>query len=162
MTGREKGLKTNCKLLVLLLDTGIGVNVIDIVGEEGISRILRDNAKRNDDSKPPAVALGSQEVDVTRATVGLGLHDDGLLDLAILELHGGVVDVPTAMVLGENLEGLLGLVLADEEARRFRDPPDAEKLNDGRDGLNEGDRPPAPVIVDLRSTPADDGNDWLI
>ena len=43
------------------------------------------------------------------------------------------------MVFGEDGEGLVGFILADEETRGLGDPPHAAQLNDGRDGLDKRD-----------------------
>jgi hypothetical protein len=62
------------------------------------------------------------------------------------------------MVLGKDCKSLLGLVLVDEESRRLRDPPDAAELDDGWNGLDEGDGSPRPIAVNRGSAPTDNGN----
>lgn len=54
--------------------------------------------------------------------VGGLFHLDRLGDLAVLEFDGWVVHVSVGMVFGQNLQGLVGLVGGDEEARRLGDP----------------------------------------
>ena len=100
----------------MLLDTSTFVNDIHVVGEDSVTRVLRDDTKGDDDSKTPHVTPGLEEVNVTSglgSVVGL----DCLLDLAVLELNCGVVLVTAGMVLGQNTEGLLGSVLVDKETR---------------------------------------------
>lgn len=66
------------------------------------------------------------------------------------------------MVLGNHVEGFLRLVLVDEESGRFGNPPDADELDDGRDGLDEGDGAPGPVVGDGGGAPADDGDNCAL
>jgi len=155
----EEGKNTYSKLLVLLTDTSVGVDVINVVGEQSVTGVLRNDTEGDDNGKSPPVTLGAEEVHVAGALVGLGLHDDGLLDLTELELDGSVGRVATTVMLDEDIKGLIGLVLADEVTGGLGNPPDTAELEDGGEGLDEGDGPPAPVAVDLGGAPADDGDD---
>lgn len=157
-TGKGIG-KTYSKLLVLVLDTGTLVDDINVVGKQGVARVLRDDTQGDDDGESPAVATGSEKVHVRGGSLGRAVGLDGLLDLTVLELDSGVVNVAAGVVLGEDLEGLLRLVLMDEISRRLGNPPNTTELDDGGDGLDEGDRSPGPLAVDGCSTPADDGDD---
>jgi hypothetical protein len=125
----------------LLLDTSTFVNDVHVVGENSVTRVLRDDTKGDNDSKTPHVTPGLEEVNVA-SRLGSAVGLDCLLDLAVLELNCGVVLVTTGMVLGQDTESLLRSVLVDKETRRLRNPPDTAKLDDGRDGLDEGDGSP--------------------
>lgn len=151
---------TYSKLLVLLGNTGTLVDNVHVVGQNGVTRVLGDDTERNDDGESPAVALGEQEVDITGLLLDCLVGVDGLLDLAVLELDGGIVDIAAGVVLGKNGKGLLGLVLADQVTGGLRDEPDTAELDEGRNGLDEGDGSPRPVAVDGGGTPTNDGNDY--
>lgn len=98
--------ETYGKLLVLLLDSSTLVNDIHVVGEESVTRVLRNDTEGDDDSKAPPVTACLEEIDVSgRCDRFVGL--DSLLDFTVLELNCGVVHVTTSMVLGKNLESLL-------------------------------------------------------
>lgn len=150
---------TYSKLLVLLLNTGIRVDVVDVVGEKSISGILRDDTQGDNNSKSPSVTLGAQEIKIAGVAVGLGLHKDSLLDFTELKLDSRIASITTSMVSHEDVEGLIRLILADEETRGFGNPPDTTELENGREGLDKSNRPPAPVVGNLGSAPADDGDD---
>lgn len=77
----------------------------------------------------------------------LQLHLDGVANLSELVLDRRVVTVAIAVVLGEDVEGLVELVVGDEETRRLGHPPDEGDLDDGRAGLDEGRDSPRPVVV---------------
>jgi hypothetical protein len=146
------------KLGVLIGDTSALVDGVHVVGEKSVTRILRDDTERDDDSQPPAVALSAEEVQVARGSVGVLLDLDGLLDLAELELHSSVADVAAGVPLGENLQSLFVPVLVYEITRGLGNPPDKDELSDRGHNLNEGDGPPRPFAVDVGSAPADAGN----
>ena len=63
-------------------------------------------------------------------------------------------------MLNEDFESLLGFVLGNEETRRLGEPPDAAKLEDGRNDLNECDGSPTPVVSDGRGSPTDDRDNY--
>lgn len=108
---------TYAKLLVLVLDTSTFVDDVNVVGEECISRVLRNDTQRNNNGKPPSVAFGLEKVQITGASLGVTICLDGLLDLAILELHGWVVHVAAAVVPRQNIQGFFRFVLVDEKTR---------------------------------------------
>lgn len=147
------------ELLVLLGDTRTLVDDVHVVGEEGVTRVLRDDTEGDDDGQTPQVALGPEEVEVRGGAVAVAVGLDGLLDLAVLELDEGVVLVAATVVLGQHGKSLLRLVLVDEETRGLGDPPDTDELHHGGDGLDEGDGPPGPVAADGGGSPADAGHD---
>lgn len=127
------------QLGVLVLDTGTFVDDVDVVGQDGVARVLGDDTERDDDCQSPAVALGAEKVHVCGGLVGVLLGVDDISDLAVLELDGGVVGVAASVPLGEDVQGLFVTVLVDQVTGRLGDPPDAEKLDDRRRNLEEGD-----------------------
>lgn len=149
----------NTELLVLASDSGSLVDGAHVLGEQSVTRVLGDNAERDDDGQPPAVALGAEEIEVGRGLVGVLLDLDGLLDLAELELDSSVVGVATGVPLGKNRKSLLLPILVDEVTGGLRDPPDEDELDDRGHDLDESDGPPRPVAVDGSSAPADARND---
>lgn len=151
---------TYTELLVLISDTGTLVDDIHVVGEESVTRVLGDDAQTDDDGKSPQVSSCLDKVEIAG---GLSYHLivlNGLLDLSILELNSRVVLVATCMVLGKGRKSLFGLIFIDEESRRLGDEPDAAKLDDGRDSLEEGDGSPRPVVVDVGSSPTDTSDNY--
>lgn len=153
---------TYTELLVLVLDTSAFVDYVNVVGEESISRVLRNDAERYDDSKPPSVSLGSDKVEVARAGLRVAIRLDCLFDLSVLELDGRVVHITPSMMLRQNCKSFLGLVFVYEETRRLGNPPDADELDERGEALKHSDGAPRPVVVDSRGTPADDGNDCSV
>jgi hypothetical protein len=110
------------QLLVLAGDAGALVDGVHVVGEQRVTRVLRDDAQRDDDGQPPQVALGLEKVQVAALLAGLLLQADRLADLAVLELHRRVVDVAAAVVLGQNVQGLLVAFLGDQVTGGLGDP----------------------------------------
>jgi len=103
------------ELLASASNASTGVDEVGVVREESIARVLRNNTKTDQNSQPPSVTACLEEVKVAGALLGLLLHTHGLTDLSVFVLHGGVVGVAGCMVVGEEVEGLLVAVLADEE-----------------------------------------------
>jgi hypothetical protein len=132
----------DAELGVLVGDAGALVDGVHVVGEQSVTRVLRDDTERDDDGQPPAVALGAEEVEVAGGLVGILLDADGLPDLAVLELDCGVVLVAATVPLGEHGQGLLVPVLVDQVTGGFGNPPDEGKLDDRGDDLDEGDGSP--------------------
>lgn len=153
----EFSASTYPEFLVLVRDAGSDVDGVHVVREEGIAAVLRNDAERDQDGEAPAIAAGADEVKVAGRMGQLLLDAHRLLDLAELELHGGVVTVAAAVVLGEDVQRLLVPVLHHQVPRRLRDPPDEHDLDYGRQDLQECDRPPRPVVRELRRAPADPG-----
>ncbi len=121
---------------------GAGVDGVDVVGEEGVAGILRDDAERHQDGQAPAVAAGLEEVDVAGGVLDVLLGVDGLADLAELELDRGVVLVATGVVAGQGVERLVGAVLGHQPAGRLGDPVDEGQLYERGHDLDERDGPP--------------------
>lgn len=149
---------TYTEFLVLVLDASAFVDDVNVVGKKSISRVLRNDAERDDNSKPPSVSLGSDKVEVARAGLRVAIRLDSLFNLSVLELHSRVVHIATSMMLRQNCKSFLGLVFIYEETRRLGNPPDADELDERRETLKYSDGAPRPVVVDSRGAPADDGN----
>lgn len=150
------------QLLVLARDPGAAVDGVHVVGEERVARVLRDDPQRDQDRQPPAVAPGAEEVQVRRGAVRVAVHLDRLLDLLVLELDDGVVDVAAGVVPGEHDEGLVVAVHVDEVARGLGQPVDEGQLDYRGDDLDEGYGAPGPVVVDVGCAPADRGHDFVV
>jgi len=147
------------ELRVLVGDTGTDVDGVHVVGQNGVTGVLRDDTERDDDGEPPAVTLGAEEVGIAGGLVRVLLDADGLLDLLELELDGGVVGITASVPLGKHVEGLLMAVLVDQVTRGLGDEPDESDLDQRRDDLDEGDGPPRPVALDVGSAPSDAGHE---
>lgn len=132
---------------LLAFETGGVVELRGIVGDDGVSRPLGEETEGEEDGKTIAVATGLEEVEVAGVLVVLVLHADGLLDLAELELNERVVLVAVGVVLGEDVEGLLVLLLGDEVTGGLGDPVDEDELDDRGEGLDEGGDTPRPLVV---------------
>ena len=147
-------------LLGLILDTRVLVDDVGVVAEQSITGILGDNAKRDENHQTVTIATGLEEVEVAAVLLCLVLHGNGLLDLAIFELHRGVVAIAVGMVLGEDVQGLFGALLGHEPTGRLGNPPEEGKLDDGGDALDKGDGPPGPVGVDIDGAEGNERDDW--
>lgn len=99
------------ELLVLVMDTGAFVNNIDIVGENGVARVLGNDTEGDDDGQTPAVALRLEEIAVSDGTVSQLVEAHGLLDLLELVLHCCVILVAPCVVGSEHLKCLIGAIL---------------------------------------------------
>lgn len=124
--------ETYTELGVRVLYTSLVIQRAGEVGNDGVSRPLREETEGQEDSQPVPVSLRLEEVDVAAVSLGFHLEPDGLLDLAVLELDGRVLVVAVGVVLGEHLERLVVLVLGHEESGRLGHPPDEDDLDDGR------------------------------
>lgn len=141
LAGRETELRSR------IIDTGGFVKHAGVVGDDGIARPLREDAERDEDDEAVPVTLGLEEVEVAAGLGGLVLEADRLLDLAELELDGGVVHVAVGVVLGEDVQRLVVLILGHQVAGRLRHPEDEGELDDGGDRLEQGRNAPRPVAV---------------
>lgn len=88
-------------LLGLLSDTHAVVDQTSVVAEQGITTVLRDNSKGNQESQTIAVAPGSHEIQVTAVLLVSHLQADGLLDFAVLELHSSIVLITVTVVVSQ-------------------------------------------------------------
>jgi hypothetical protein len=119
----ENGLASGkSQLLVLRVDTGVFVDSVNVVGENGVTRILGNDTKRDNDTETPQIALGAEEVQIGARPTERLLDSDGFLDFTVLELDGGVVRVAASMPFGQNGQRLFISVLVNEVTGRLRDP----------------------------------------
>lgn len=119
----------NTSLLGLLLDTGALIDEIGVVTDQGITRVLGDDTKRDKDHEAVTVATSFQKVEIAAVGLCLVLHGNSVLHLVILELDSGIIAVTIGMVLSENVESLLGTLLGYKPAGRLRDPIYANNLD---------------------------------
>ena len=152
-TGRES------KLLVLVLDTGTCVDKVDVVGEQSVTGVLRDNTEGDENSEPPSVTLGPDEVQVARVRLSILLHSDGLPHLLVGELDSRVVAVALSVVIGKHRFGLLVALLGDEPTWGFGDPPDEAELECGWQTLEQSDGPPRPLVGNVGCSPANESDE---
>jgi len=136
-------------------DTGCLVDLVGVVGEEGVAGPLREETEGDDEHESVPVALGLEEIEVGGALLSVEFEADGLLDLLVLELDQRVVDVAVSVVLSENLKGLLGPLLGEQPTRRFGDPEDEHELDDGGESLDQSRDSPRPVVVNVLSAERD-------
>jgi hypothetical protein len=90
-----------------------------IVGDDGIAAVLGDDTDGYNNGKPPSVALGLKEVQVTGSVSNLSLYAESFPDFTVLELDSQVVLIAVGVVFGQGLEGLLVAVLGDQPSRRL-------------------------------------------
>jgi hypothetical protein len=128
------------------------VDISGVVGGETVARPLGEETERRKEHKPVPVALGLEEVEVGRSLLVLELEAESLLDLGVLELDGGVIDVAVGVVLSKHLKGFLVPLLGDQPTWGLWDEPDEGKLDDGRSSLGEGWDSPAPVAINALGT----------
>lgn len=93
------------------MDTGTLVNFADVIGEQSVSRILRDDTKGDNDRQTPAITLGPEEVRVFGGTISQLINAHSLLDLLELILDSCIVFITTCMVLGEYVKCLISPIL---------------------------------------------------
>ena len=154
LAGRE------AELLGGVGDAGAVVEQAGVVGDDGIARPLREDTEGEQDDEAVAVALGPEEVEVAAGLLVLKLEADRLLDLAELELDGGIVDVAVGVVLGKHVEGLLVPVLGHQVAGGLRDPVDEGQLDDGGKSLEQGRHAPRPVALGVVGAEGNPGDDY--
>jgi len=157
LAGRETELAGG----VLLVDTGRLVQKVGIVGDNGVTGPLGEEAEREKDGKAVAVALGLEEVGVAAVLAALKFHADSLLDFAVLELDGRVVPVAVGVVLGEDIKGLLVLILGNQETGGLGDPVDESELNERWESLQEGRNTPGPFVAHEIGSEGNPGDDYV-
>ncbi len=93
--------------------------------------------KRDPDEHTAAHAGGADHIEPALLAV-LQLECDGFLDLRHFRLHEFAVLISFRVVLDEDLEGLLVLVLGDEETWALRQEEDEGDLHARRSHLEQG------------------------
>lgn len=104
-------------LLVLARDTSTFVDEVDVVGEQRVTTVLRDDAKRNQDSQPPAVATSLDKVDIAGVLGCIYFHSDRLLHLLIFELNSGVIVITVRVVVSKHVQSVFVALLGDKPLR---------------------------------------------
>lgn len=120
---------------------------------------MGDDTKRDKEHETVTVATGFEKVKIAAICLCLVLHGNGVLHLVVLELDSGVIAVAIGMILGENVESLLGALLGYKPTGRLGDPPDANNLDEGGDALDEGDGPLGLVAMDVDGAKGNEGAD---
>jgi hypothetical protein len=128
--GQDGKTTVETKLSVGIGDTNALVDVGGVVRCKTVAGPLREQTERREEHKPVPVALGLEEVEVGGSLLVLELQAERLLDLGVLELDSGVVDVAVGVVFGEHVESLLVPLLGDQPTWRLRNEPDEHQLND--------------------------------
>ena len=127
--------------LVLGHDTHGLVEQTGVVGDNGVTGVLRDDTHCDKEQETVSVTTGAHEVKVG-ALLGGVFETEGLLDFLPFELDGDVVTVTVGVVLGENGESFLISLLGDQPTWRFWDPVDEGDLDERWDTLAESERSP--------------------
>ena len=126
----------------LVRNTSTLVDNVGVVADQSITRVLRDDTQRDQEHKTVTVTAGSEEIEVATSLLSLVLKSNGILDFLVLELHSLIVLVAVGVVLGKDVEGLFVTLVGHEPTGRFGDPPDEADLDQGWDGLDDGDGSP--------------------
>lgn len=150
---------TETELGSLVGDTGRVVELGGVVGDDSVTRPLGEDTEGDEDGESVAVALGAEEIGVAGVALGLVLETDGLLDLLVLELDGGVLVVAVGVVLGEHGKSLVVLVLGNEETGGLGDPVDEGKLDERGESLEKGGHTPRPLGGDVGGAEGEPGDD---
>lgn len=100
--------------MILASNSGTGVDQVDIVGEEGVTGVLGNDTKGDENGQPPSVTLGLQEVNVAGVGFGIGLHSDGFPHLGVFKVDGYVITVTLGMVVCKSVQRLLVAFLGDQ------------------------------------------------
>ena len=92
-------------------DSSRAVNDVGVIGDQRVSRPLRDQAEGDNDHKTVSISLRLEEVHVRGSLLVGEFQSNGLPDFGVLELHQWIVLVAIGMVLRKHMEGLLILLL---------------------------------------------------
>jgi len=105
-------------------------DLVQVVGNETVSRPLREDTNANNDPQAAKVTRGTEEVEPGSA-FGLSFELNGFLDFVEFEVDERVILFSSSVVLGENPSGLSLAAFADQPSRGFWDQPDEQDLDDG-------------------------------
>jgi hypothetical protein len=112
----------NTELLALRSDTSVCIDQIRVVRDDGVATVLGDDTDGYNNSKPPAITLGLEEVQVAGVSSNLLLYPESFSDFTVLKLDGQVVLVAVGVPFGQGLEGLVVAVLRDQPSGRLGHP----------------------------------------
>ena len=149
-----------------LLDVGrVGVadeleKIAEVVRDEGVARPLGEETKHGGDEHTAAHTSGLEEIG-PRPLAGLHLELDGGRHLGELGRHELVAAVTLAVVLLQNVAGLLCAVLGNEPAGRLGQEEDEADLEKRGANLKERGNAPRPIVGDVVGAEADGGGDNL-
>lgn len=140
---REKSLTTvERDFLVLVFDTHRPVDYAHVVGNESVTRVLRDDTERDEEHKTVSVATGAEEIGVGTGLLSQEFETESLLDFLVLKLDSGVLNISVGMVLSESGKCFLGTVVGDVPSWRFWDPVNKSELDGSWKDLEESDGSP--------------------
>lgn len=104
---------------MLPTDTSICVDQVRVVGDDGVTAVLGDDADGDNNGKPPAITSSLEEVHIVSGLVNLLLNPESLPDFAVFELDGKIVLVAIGVPLGQGLQRLVVAVLGDQPSGRL-------------------------------------------
>lgn len=133
-------------------------HLADVVGDEAVSRPLREETGRQQNEKPAAVSLGLDELEPSIGFVFL-LQSQGIANFDIFKLHHLIVGVAVGMHLHEDVHTLLFLAVGNVPSGRLRHEPDEKDLDQRRGGLHDSGDTPRPVVRDTVGAIGQPGSD---
>ena len=129
-------------LLVLVLDTHGLVDQVHVVGEESVTRVLRDDTERKEKHESVAITLGLEEINVASIGLDLELKAKSLLDFLVLKLDSCVVGISVGVEFSESSQCLVVALMGHVPSRRFWDPENECELDSCWNGLEKGKSSP--------------------
>jgi len=108
-----------------LVRTGDGcavINLVHIVGEESIAAILRDDAKRDEESQAISVASSPEKICIAAGLLKLELEKKSFPNLLILKANSWIIFVSISMVVGEDCFGIFISFLGHKPTRALWNP----------------------------------------
>ena len=139
------------------LQAGILENLREVVRDKLVTGGLREES--GTEAQRDSLEVGDRREELLPGHVVLSLHGNRLLNLGILESNKVGRRVAFAVVLDEDLLGLLRPALGDQPSRRFGAEVDEGALVDRRNDLDQGGEPPRPRTVDAVASKGCPGTD---
>jgi len=139
------------KLGVLISDTDLVENEIDVVGNERVTGPLREKTSSQADEHPVSVSLGREE-NFDALVVEFAFEGNSLLDFDKLMADEVVIEVSVGVVLGKNGKSLLMAVDGDQPTWGFWNEPDEANHDTSWTGLEDRWSSPGPVGLDSESS----------